>query len=244
MTKKQLFLFLFMAVVTTLASAQKDNFRLLSYNVRNGKGMDGKTDYNRIVSVLANADADVIALQELDSMTKRSNGVDVLSLLAKETGLQGVFGAAISYGGGKYGVGVLSKQKPLANYTVPLPGREEQRVLLVAEFKDYVIFCTHLSLTDADRLTSVAIIDSQAARYTKPVYLLGDLNAEPSSSTINALKANWKQLSTDATTFPSPLPTKCIDYVFGRNTRIEVVNSVVLEEPMASDHRPLLVELK
>jgi len=230
--------------MNTISSAQKGSFRLLSYNVRNGKGMDGKTDLNRIVAVLRNADAHVIALQELDSMTKRSNNTDVLSELAKATGLHPVYGAAIEYGGGKYGVGILSKQKPTAWYTVPLPGREEKRVLLVAEFNDYVIFCTHLSLTDADRLASVAIIDSQAARYTKPVYLLGDLNAEPSSSTITFLKEAWEQLSTNAPTFPSPTPTKCIDYVFSRNSHKKVKTAVVIEEPLASDHRPLLVELK
>ena len=233
-----------MTATTTVSYSQKSSFRLLSYNVRNGKGMDGKTDLTRIAAVLKKANADVVAIQELDSMTKRSNNTDVLSILAKETGLFNTYGAAIDYGGGKYGVGILSREKPIASYTVPLPGREEKRVLLVTEFNDYVIFCTHLSLTDADRLASIAIIDSQATRYIKPIYLLGDLNAEPFSPTIAALKENWKQLSNDDSTFPSPSPKKCIDFVFSRNSRKKVTNAAVIDEPVASDHRPLLVELK
>ena len=161
--------------------------RLLSYNIRNSKGMDNKTDYDRTIAVLQKVDADVIGLQEVDSVTKRSAGVDVLQLLAGKTGMHAVYGAALSFQDGKYGIGVLSKEKPLQHYTMPLPGQEEQRALLVVEFKKFVVFNTHLSLTEADRLASVAIINEQAARFTKPIYLMGDLNAEPSSLVIKTL---------------------------------------------------------
>jgi endonuclease/exonuclease/phosphatase family metal-dependent hydrolase len=228
--------------MTTLA--QKGSFRLLSYNIRNGKGMDNVADYDRAVAVFKRANADVIGLQEVDSLTKRSNEVDVLNLLSKKAGMYAVYGAAIDYQGGKYGVGILSKQKPLTHYAVPLPGKEEKRVLLVAEFTGFVIFCTHLSLTEDDRVVSQAIIDSQAARFAKPVYLLGDMNAEPSSAAITAFKSGWRLLSGEAATFPAPVPDKCIDYIFSRNGTKQVVSAMVMDEPVASDHRPVVVELR
>ena len=143
---------LLLSLATSGYSFAQHRMRLITYNIRNAKGMDNKTDYNRTAAVIKNAYADIIALQELDSATKRNGGEYALKILAEKTGLHFLFGAAIAYQGGKYGVGILSKQKPLKWYTVNLPGREEERVLLVAEFKKYVIFCTHLSLTDADRL--------------------------------------------------------------------------------------------
>jgi endonuclease/exonuclease/phosphatase family metal-dependent hydrolase len=225
--------------------AQTKNLRLMSYNIRNAKGMDNKTDYDRTALVLKQANADIIALQELDSVTKRNGGENVIKVLADKTVLFDVFGAAINYQGGKYGVGILSKQKPLHYYTIPLPGKEEERVLLVAEFKKYVIFCTHLSLTGADRLTSVTIINEQAAKFKKPIYLLGDLNAEPTSDAIKNLKIKWTMLSSEAPTFPAPVPTKCIDYIFTyNNNKIKVISNKVLDEPLTSDHRPVLVEVK
>ena len=222
---------------------QKGTLKLASYNIRNGKGMDGKTDLDRTVSVIKNMDADVIALQEVDSMTKR-NEVDVLKYLEEKLKLNSVFGAAISYQGGKYGVGLLSKQKPIRHYTIPLPGKEEERVLLVVEFKKYIVFSTHLSLTEADRNTSVEIINQQAALFTKPVYLFGDLNAEPQSTAMTLLKRDWNLLSGEAPTFPATNPTKCIDFILSRNSKKERISTTVIEEPMASDHRPLLVTIK
>ncbi|HUS00769.1 MAG TPA: endonuclease/exonuclease/phosphatase family protein [Chitinophagaceae bacterium] len=224
--------------------AQHQQMRLMSYNIRNAKGMDNKTDYDRTAAVIKNTNADIIALQELDSVTKRNGGEDVLKILGERTHFFFVYGAAIDYQGGKYGVGILSKQKPLKYYTVPLPGKEEQRVLLVAVYKKYVIFCTHWSLTDADRLTSAAIINKEAEKFTKRIYLLGDLNAEPNSNAIAVLKRNWFLISGEQPTFPAPVPAKCIDYIFTNKRKVKVISKNVLDEPMASDHRPVLVELR
>ena len=240
---KILALFVLTVLITTAIPAQK-NLRLLSYNIRNGKGMDNATDYDRIVGVLQKVNANVIGLQELDSITRRSGDTDVLGLLADKTGMHAVYGAALTYQGGKYGVGVLSKEKPLQHYTIPLPGREEPRILLVVEFKKYVVFNTHLSLTEADRLASVAIINEQAARFTKPLYLMGDLNAAPASPMIHALQQDWRLLSGTAYTFPAPAPNRCIDYIFSRHTsKKKRITATVINEPMASDHRPVLVEV-
>lgn len=235
-------LLLLISIAIAGRSFAQSNLRLLSYNIRNAKGMDNKTDYDRTASVIKNANVHIIALQELDSVTRR-NSEDVLKVLAQKTGYYAVYGAAIHYQGGKYGVGILSKQKPLRWYTIPLPGREEGRVLLVSIFKKYVIFCTHWSLTEADRLTSADIINRESTKFTKPVYLLGDLNAEPASIAISLLKQKWTLLSAEEPTFPAPIPVKCIDYIFGINTKLKVISREVLKEPLTSDHRPVLVEV-
>src|SRR6476620_7811137 len=101
---------LYLSILATLfysqAPAQK-KLRLLTYNIRNAKGMDNKVDYDRVAAVLLQAKAPIVALQEVDSVTKRSNAVDVLQQLAQKTKMQAVYGAAIPLQGGKYGVGLL-----------------------------------------------------------------------------------------------------------------------------------------
>ena len=223
-------------------SATIAQHRLMSYNIRNAKGMDNLTDYNRVATVIKNARPDIAALQELDSATKRSGQQFVLKTIADKTRLHYLFGAAISYQGGKYGVGILSRKRSVRHYTIALPGREEERVLLVAEFKKYVIFCTHWSLTAADRLSSAAIINKEAAKFSKPVFLLGDLNTEPGSAAIVALQQKWTLLSGEAFTFPAGKPDRCIDYIFSLHP-VSVRAASVLEEAMASDHRPVIVDL-
>lgn len=241
---KRIFLLVIALYSWCFVDGQSVTLRILSYNIRNAKGLDNITDYKRIANVINKANGDVVALQELDSVTKRSNGKDVLLELAKEMGMYSSYAAAIDFSGGKYGVGILSKEKPIIQRSISLPGSEEKRVLLIVEFKDYVLFCTHLSLTEADRLTSAEIINKEAAIYTKPVFLAGDLNDTPTSLMIQLLSKQWGLLSEIAPTFPANDPDRCIDYIMCYNRRkVMVKRSVVVDEPLASDHRPVMVEI-
>lgn len=222
--------------------------RIMSYNIRNAKGMDLKTDYRRIANVINGLTPDVVAVQEADSATNRSKGVDVLAELASLTGMYGTFGAATDYDGGKYGVGILSKEQPLRCYNIPLPGREEARTVLIAELNEYVFACTHWSLTQEDRMASVAIVNEQAKLYNKPMFLAGDFNMVPESAEFLRLAESWEVLnSTKKNTFPSDNPERCIDFIFVRSTvkpAIKLLQDSVLNEPIASDHRPLFVDIK
>jgi endonuclease/exonuclease/phosphatase family metal-dependent hydrolase len=229
-------------------SHDSDNsLKVLSYNVKNCLGMDGKTNYKRIADIIIRVNPDVVALQELDSATRRSDGVFVLDELARLTGMNGVYGASIDYQGGKYGIGILAKEKPVKWKRFPLPGREEQRSLLLVEFDDYVFGSTHLSLTEADRLSSADILNAACDEYKKPVIIAGDFNAAPSSAVISKISERWKVLNdTSMPTIPSNNPQKCIDYIFGcksGSNDFSTKRAVVVQEPVASDHLPVWVEI-
>jgi len=220
----------------------------MSYNIRNAIGMDGKTDYQRIADIIESASPDVIALQELDSVTDRNNKMDILEKLAGITKMHSLYAPAISFQGGKYGIGILSKERPLFRKNIPLPGREEARILLIAEFEDYVVFATHFSLNEKDRQASVDIINEQAKQYNKSIFLAGDLNAEPESDEMKSLAKNWKILNNPKTpTFPSDKPVKTIDYIAGYTANKQtysVHQAYVLNQPVASDHRPILADIR
>ena len=216
----------------------------MTYNIRNANGMDRITDYNRIAEVIKSADPSIVAIQELDSFTER-NKVFALKEIADRTGYHYAFSAAISYAGGKYGIGILSKEKPLSVHNIPLPGTEEKRTLQISEFKNFTFFNTHLSLTEEDRIASVKIINAELTKYKKPVFLAGDLNAVPSSATIKMLKKDWTLLSGEAFTFPADDPDRCIDYIFSTpDNPLKIIRKEVINDSIASDHRPLFVDLK
>ena len=226
----------------------QDYLKLMSYNVRNTKGMDGIRNLQRVANVIINEAPDVVAVQELDSMTTRSNQQYVLGKLAERTQMHATYAPAISFQGGKYGIGILSKETPLNIRTYPLPGREEARMLLVAEFENYFFACTHLSLTEEDRLASLDIIKSSVVKSNKPYFLAGDLNDQPDSKFIQALQEDFQVLThIKKPTFPAPEPTETIDYIaawkHGSNDFANL-SAQVLEEPVASDHRPLSVQLR
>ncbi len=223
--------------------------RLMTYNVKGCTGMDNRIDYDRTAGVIAAQQPDVCALQELDSLTRRSGKRFVIDSLSRRTGMYGTFAQAIPYEGGGYGVGLLSKEKPLSVRRIALPGREEARVLLVAEFADYYFLVTHLSLTPEDRMRSVEMIDSVARTCPgKPVFLAGDMNFRPDSDPAKALFKTFQPLN-DITqpTSPAPRPRSCIDYILrykGEACFSRTLHREVLNEPMASDHRPVVAHIE
>ena len=239
-----LLIFLTIAAFLLLLSIKPVQIQIMTYNVRHCAGMDLVVDYDRTANVISKTQPDVVAIQELDSMTGRSGRKYQLEELAKRTNYYPIFGKAIDYDGGGYGVGVLTKEHPLSTKRIPLPG-EEPRVLLVVELKDYVIACTHLDLEEDTRLASIPLIIEEANYWQKPFIIAGDLNDNPDSQVLKKLKKYFTINSGNEYTFPADKPNECIDYVATfNNCQVKTIESVVVDEPEVSDHRPLLVKLQ
>lgn len=243
---KRFLLLLTAFTVTFSAIGQDKTVKIMSYNIRNGMGMDDRTDYDRSAGVIVKASPDICAVQEVDSVTGRSGNTDVLQEFARRTGMHPTYAKAIDFMGGGYGIGLLSKEKPEHVKRIPLPGREEARVALVAEFADYVVIATHLTLTPADRIRSIEMLDSIAGEYIvrKPVFLAGDLNLKPDSENYKLLNEKFTPLTdTRQPTFPADTPRNCIDYIMGYaggEFYYRTETSEVIDAPIESDHRPIL----
>lgn len=228
--------------------AREDNtLRIMSYNIRNGRGMDDVSNFQRTADVINKVRPNVVAVQEVDSVTGRSGQTDVLRVLADKTLMFPIYAPAIDYDGGKYGIGMLAKEKPLGYRYLALPGREEERVLLIVEFEKYIYCCTHLSLTGEDRLASLDIIRREAAKANKPLFIAGDFNAHPDSEVIKGIQKDFVILTnTKQPTFPADEPTETIDYIAAYakdTTAFTRLSSWVVNEPAASDHRPIVTDI-
>lgn len=218
--------------------------RVMSYNVRHCAGMDWVLDYDRTAAVISKQQPDVVALQELDSMTGRSDRRYQLGELAQRTSYYPVYAGAIDFDGGKYGVGILTQEPPMSTKSIPLPG-DEPRVLLVVELKDYVMACTHLDLEEEPRLASVPLIVEEAQRWQKPFLLAGDWNDTLGSELLHEMTKHFTLLSGEAPTYPADEPTDCIDFIaIFKTNNAETLEANVVDEPEASDHRPLMVSLR
>ena len=243
-----LFVGLIGAVFSTSLQARKvRTLRLTSYNIQHGEGLDKKIDHARQARILRKAHADVAAIQEVDSVTKRNGGLYSLEEIGRKAKMHSTFAPAIKFQGGKYGIGILSKKRPLSVHRIPLPGREEPRMLLVAEFKHYVVACTHLSLTDEDRMASIPIIVEEASKWQKPFVIMGDLNDEPDTPFYREMQRNFLFLNPAYDkTFPANKPNICIDHVAifvpTPDATISFYRTWVGEETF-SDHRPLHARL-
>mgnify|MGYP002245267639 CR=1 FL=1 len=111
---------------------------------------------------------------------------------------------------------------------LPLPGREERRLLLVAEFKEYVMCCSHFSLTKEDQVLSVPIILDALKDIRKPLFLAGDMNSIQGSPTQNALQEKFMPLNNyKDNTIPGQSPNRCIDLFMDLIMEINILSYVV-----------------
>ena len=102
-----LLVFLFSAFVLSapLQAKRVRTIHLASYNIQHGAGMDGKIDYARQARVVCKAD--VAAIQEVDSVTKRNGGLYSLEEIGRRdevgvgnsmfAGDDGVVGPAVNF---------------------------------------------------------------------------------------------------------------------------------------------------
>lgn len=234
----------------TICSACTTSTRLMSYNIRNGYGMDKVASLERVADVINRANVDAVALQEVDSITGRYP-IDVASKMGELTNMYPTYGASIDFMGGKYGVTILTRQKPLSFKRVPLPCRSEPRSLLIVELEDYYFCSTHLSLHAEDRVASVAIIEQTLAALDKPAILAGDINATPDEQSIKLLKQSFqvfdKQGSGGQLTWPADKPEMEIDYIAlykGNGATAKVTEHYVVEATVESDHRPIVADIQ
>ncbi len=239
--------------------------RVASYNIQHGVGMDHVRDYKRIADVLEKINPDVVAIQEVDSMTHRTDRTYSLGEIADHMRYYASFAPAISFDGGKYGIGILSRKRPISVERCALPGREEGRTLLVAEFDDYVFAATHLSLTEADRMASLEMLEDRARKYDKPFIVAGDFNDEPGSPFIRQLERSFQLCSRKDKSWPADKSTACLDYIAVYKSQGDVrrpgpvvkgweayrpyvgeaavtLRSEVLNT-QASDHRPIMADI-
>ena len=232
------------ALLFGLAAQAQTNPRIMSYNVRNGYGIDKVHSYDRPARVINKVLPDVVAVQELDSITRRYPDY-VLGELAMRTGMYAYYGPSIKFGGGKYGVGILSRKPALSVQQHKLPCRSEPRTMLIIELEDFYFGCTHLSLHAEDRMTSMDIIRDIASKLDKPLILAGDFNAEPGDPEIQKL-AEFTTIHsrTDRKTWNATNPTICIDYIVSCGCKAKTVKARVLREKKASDHRPIYADIR
>jgi endonuclease/exonuclease/phosphatase family metal-dependent hydrolase len=239
-----------LAFVTFYSCAPRQvQTRLLCYNVHNCVGLDGELSVERIARIINEADVEAVAIQELDSMTTRYPGHDMLSEVAALTDMYPTYAPTIDYRGGKYGIGMLTREKPLSYRQVPLPCRSEPRALLIVELEDYYYCCTHLSLHEEDRVKSISIIVNELSQLDKPAIIAGDFNALPNSMPMQFLARQFQVFPKSGVsfTFPANKPTREIDYIAlysGGGATANVLYHEVLSAPVESDHAPIVARVE
>ncbi len=255
-------LFLLMVAPNNLVRAQSKvdtlrTVRVLTFNIYHGETMKGDFDLDHIASVIHSVKPDFVALQEVDVHTERAKKMNICVELGLRTGLIPLFGKSMSFDGGYFGTGILSRNPIWKVQNHKLPGSEDREprgaleALIPLQSGDTLRFVsTHLDYgkENRDRLEQAKMLNALFAQDDDgtPTILAGDLNALPNSPTMQLLYGNWKKsFLENVPTAPSKNPRAKIDYVLFRPAnRWKVSETRVIDESLASDHRPVLSVLE
>jgi len=218
--------------------------KVASYNIHLGIGRDGQFNPERIARVIAELDADVICLQEVE---RNSAGVDMLAYLSAASGFHGISGPTLSTPHGDYGNAILTRHLPgeVQRWDLSEPRREPRGAIAMLIHKGGCtmrMIATHLGLRPGERRCQIrklmGFIHETGAM---PTVLMGDVNewflwGRP----VRWLHRHFKQTPSPAT-FPSGWPLFALDriWVEPRHAlqRISVHKSATAR--MASDHLPI-----
>lgn len=226
-------------------------FRVVTYNIRAGLGLDGMRSIRRIAEVLAPLNPDIVCLQEVDQHVPRSWLSNQPKFLGTRLGMQSVFQRNIKLGPGGFGNCILVKPSLEHCRCHPLPGSGEPRGLLevIAPVDGHkiTIFCTHFSTEESIRAEQAERVREIVQSVQGSKILCGDMNDARGSRTIAALLTDPVLMDAAAEMNAGDKGTlgvgtkRRIDFILP-DLHFEVKNYQVIDSE-ASDHKPVLVDL-
>ncbi|MEP9387881.1 endonuclease/exonuclease/phosphatase family protein [Mesorhizobium sp. KR9-304] len=218
-----------------------------SYNIHKCVGTDGRFEPARIAAVIAEMDADVVAIQEADRRFGRRQGLLDIEALRRETGLSLIPTSEKADGHGWHGNALLLRKGTVSDIRrLALPGAEPRGALVVdldLPAGPLRLVAAHLGLLRRSRRWQVrSILDAIEHGPRMPILLVGDFNEwRPGrKSSLHELRPVFGPLSHSHFSFPSYFPVVALDRVIGTPglvTAMEVHASKLAQ--VASDHLPL-----
>ena len=255
------------------AQEQPVQLRILSYNIHYGVGMDAKKDLKRIADVINRLNPDIVGLQEVADSVMTATlsqltgmvGVFGASIEKETPNLYRLLDIPVPESQLFYGDAILSKHpfRYQGNLSIPSASSsryeamcadvnfsekygEETMVRFITTHFDYL----RTIGSEYARKAAVEVIEEAFINDSLdiPYILTGDLNATPGSAPLKLLEEKgWviEDAGRDLPTVPSISPRKQIDYILVRPARSWRITDVsVIEEELASDHRPILMTLE
>lgn len=246
------------ANLTYVDTLAVQTIRIMTYNIHhcNPPSKPGFIDIDAIINTIRAQAPDLVALQEVDVHTDRSGAFNQAQEIAKKLNMHYFFGKAIDYGGGEYGLAILSRY-PLSEAMVHrLPTQPETkgepRIVALAKVTlpggtAIRIGSTHLDAqkSSQNRELQIRKIDTIASAEKLPFIIAGDFNAPPESEVIRQLDTSFTRTCQDCPpTIPVENPNKAIDFIaYTPARKFSVKNHRVIHEKYASDHLPVIAEI-
>lgn len=220
------------------------SIRLASYNIRKAKGVDGRRDPARIIDILAELEADIVAVQEADMRWRGRPGVLSRNLIAERSDYVLVDVAQTAKSVGWHGNAILVRRGILVEAVtrLDLPGLEPRGAVCIdlGQPVPFTVIATHLGLTRFHRQGQLAAIRTAVTPESRPTAILGDFNEWSMRRGLDALRPDFT-IHAPGKSFRSNLPMAALDRL-ALSRGMTLMDAGVVQTPqslLASDHLPV-----
>lgn len=226
--------------------------KIATYNIRKAIGLDRRRDPARILSILADIDADIIALQEADRRFGARQSALPLKMLEAETGMTPVFFHDRPHSIGWHGNALLVRKGTIVHQrrALDLP-MLEPRGAVMADIEvaghGLRVVGMHLDLSGLWRRRQVRAILGHLGNqpHHLPTLLMGDMNQWTDSGALSEFAFHHFRILRSPPSYHSSRPIAPLDRIIvGHEFR---VGSVGVHDHgaarVASDHLPVVATL-
>ncbi|MEZ5752027.1 MAG: endonuclease/exonuclease/phosphatase family protein [Paracoccaceae bacterium] len=225
-----------------------------SYNIHKAIGADRRRDPHRVIAVIRELGADLLALQEVDRRFGTRRGVLDLAALEAETGLTPLTlqdrKGALAHGW--HGNLVLARGALVESVSLlDLPGLEPRGAIIAdLRFGDQPlrVIAAHLGLLKGSRLTQTRRLAAEVSP-EMPTLMMGDLNEwrQGPGCSLMPIKQGLEAVERSAhvASFPARRPLFPLDRIIGC-ARSRISDLSTHDSPLArraSDHLPIKARL-
>ncbi|HZS05651.1 MAG TPA: endonuclease/exonuclease/phosphatase family protein [Blastocatellia bacterium] len=241
--------------------SEAKRLRVVTYNVHKCRGLDRRVSPARIVEVLREVEADIIALQEVLCIRGQGSEDDQAHFISREMGMDYRLGENRRLHGGAYGNVVLSRFPMTAahNHDISIRGREQRGCLRVdvdlGRDQTLHVYNVHLGTSyserrhQARRLLETEILANE--QIPGPRVLLGDFNEWTRGLASHLLAEHFRSADIRLHlkrkyTYPGVMPFLHLDHIY-YDEDLELKSAALHRSRtalVASDHLPLLADFR
>ena len=235
-----------------------ENFKVMTYNMNNGMGLDGKLELDRIIKIMRKENPDLVCLNEVDYLTERSEFIDQARIISANLGMEFTFAKNIEFEKGGSGNAVLSRfpikfaeNKQYISSDVNI-GSGVLHVIVTMGNEDIHLYATQFhSDTLKSKLETKQLLDIILDwGIEKPALIAGDFAVDfadrPLGELLYYFQDTGGMVETIKATWPSNNPKKRVDYILANHYLEPLIARTVNSglSVIASDHLPFLVRFK
>jgi endonuclease/exonuclease/phosphatase family metal-dependent hydrolase len=222
--------------------------RIMTWNIHGTVGANPKFDLAAAVELIKRWDADIVALQEVDSRRAFVCGSNPFAVLLEALGTHGIDAKSIATADGEYGQMLISRWPIAASeiHDLSYPDCEPRRAVraeIATPLGLLRIIATHLGLSIRERRSQARALLDMVGHATMTTVVVGDFNDWFWPGSVRSALSRELPGYTRYRTFPSWLPLLRLDRIYCRPGPALIRSYIDVTARACSDHLAVVADI-